>query len=256
LALFFTLKEIQSYSEKKMIAWTGVSVPGRTARWYSLIHIEKLLRQRGINVKKFITVAHEKGGVSKTTTATNIAVEMKRRGFNVKVIDLDHLNKSSTVFFSMRDDIECELVSSIDELLEAIDFDGIIIGDSGGFDVETTRALITASDIVLIPFNPKSDKDIGGLVNFMDTMDEIRSVEGVDIKAFFVPSMLHHLADRDKSIAPISPLLDRGYSVAGTTTRRTSYETSGDTGRDVYEYGDLKASAEIKTIVDTIMKGL
>lgn len=204
--------------------------------------------------RKLITLAHSKGGVSKTTIATNLAVALKRMGYKIKVLDLDTLNTSSSIFFDNREDIECELINTIEDLSRAVEFDGIILSDSAGYDVETTRAIITASDAVLIPFNPRSDKDIGGLINFMDTIDEIRAIPGTTLDTYFIPSMLHHSSILENVVKPLQPILERGYKIAGTTTRRVSYETSGDKSQDVKEHGDERATIEIENIINTILK--
>lgn len=204
-------------------------------------------------MKKIITIGITKGGTGKSTLSANIAVLLARGEHKVRVLDLDHRNQSSKEFFDMRTDIECILVRDIDHLIESIDFEGYIIADIGGFDTELTRGIITASDALLIPFSPKSPKDIGGLVKFMDMLDEITSIDGVNIEPFLVPSMVHHLANRDKILEPIQPLLERGYKMGGIVTRRNSYEVSGDEGKDVYEFNDMRATNEIITIAQKII---
>ena len=51
-------------------------------------------------MKKVIAITHQKGGVGKTTIATNLAVELSKK-YKVKVIDLD-LQKSMTYFNNIR----------------------------------------------------------------------------------------------------------------------------------------------------------
>ena len=50
---------------------------------------------------KTITIANEKGGVGKTTTAQHLAIGLAKRGFKVLAIDLDSQRNLSSTFGDM-----------------------------------------------------------------------------------------------------------------------------------------------------------
>lgn len=47
-------------------------------------------REERENMSNIISVANQKGGVGKTTTIMNLAVELHNRGYRVLCVDLDH----------------------------------------------------------------------------------------------------------------------------------------------------------------------
>ena len=95
-----------------------------------------------------VTVAHQKGGVGKSTIATNLAVEMQ-----LPIIDLD--SQHSCYLFSLLRKEEQgktlqvftpETVEEIKEILKNMIHDKVII-DSGGYDNDLNRfALLSDSD--------------------------------------------------------------------------------------------------------------
>lgn len=203
-----------------------------------------------------ITFSMTKGGVSKSTLCTNVAVGLARRGEKVKVFDFDHRNRGSFSFFQKREraDVECELIESKKDLGKVLEFDGVVLCDTGAFDDNITRAVISASDTLVVPFNPKSDKDSEGFLLFLDTLQEIDSIRGNEIPTLLVASMIHPLRSHNQVIGDIEPILGGHISLGGIVTRRASYEHSGFKGNSVFETRDDKAQLEIKNLVDEILR--
>ena len=135
------------------------------------------------DVLAVVTVGGIKGGVGKTTIATNFAVIHYLKGREVLLIDGDDQG-SATDFSSVRSEVKgstgytsIQLTGSnirTQTLMLASKYDEIII-DAGGRDTTSQRAALTISDIVLIPFNPRSF-DIWTLGKVVKLMEECKSV--------------------------------------------------------------------------------
>ena len=121
-----------------------------------------------------ITVAHQKGGVGKSTVATNLAVEM-----GLPIIDLD--SQHSCYLFSLLREEEHgkslrvfipETPEEIREILENMDYDKVII-DSGGYDNDLNRFALLISDVVVTPVSP-SQIEVFGLLKFAEIVEEAK----------------------------------------------------------------------------------
>lgn len=110
-------------------------------------------------------VAHTKGGVGKSTIATNLAVEMK-----ADLLDLDTQN-SSIAFSQFGPKREFKFLRGQDYVnsdlafLEQYHGEKNLIVDSGGYDSAIVRKILLASDIVLTPV-AASQVELLGLLNF------------------------------------------------------------------------------------------
>lgn len=135
------------------------------------------------DVLSVITVGGIKGGVGKTTIATNFAIMNYLEGKEVLLIDGDDQG-SATDFSSVRSEVKgstgytsIQLTGSnirTQGLMLIPKYDEIII-DAGGRDTTSQRAALTISDIVLIPFNPRSF-DIWTLGKVIKLIEECKSV--------------------------------------------------------------------------------
>ncbi len=135
------------------------------------------------DVLTVITVGGIKGGVGKTTIATNLAIMRHLEGHEVLLIDGDDQG-SATDFSSVRGEVKgstgytsIQLTGSgirTQGLMLIPKYDEIII-DAGGRDTTSQRAALTISDIVLIPFNPRSF-DIWTLGKVIKLIEECKTV--------------------------------------------------------------------------------
>ena len=119
-----------------------------------------------------INIAHTKGGVGKSTLATNLAVEM-----NCPILDLD-MQKSSYFFNELRELPKLTIfkAKTRDELklLEpyAGDKKKHIIVDSGGMDNDLNRLSLVYADLILTPIST-SQIELFGLENFRLILKEL-----------------------------------------------------------------------------------
>lgn len=135
------------------------------------------------DVLAVVTVGGIKGGVGKTTIATNFAIMHYLEGREVLLIDGDDQG-SATDFSSVRAEIKgstgyttIQLTGSnirTQGLMLIPKYNEIII-DAGGRDTTTQRAALTIYDIAIIPFNPRSF-DIWTLGKVVKLIEECQSV--------------------------------------------------------------------------------
>ncbi|HCI46211.1 MAG TPA: chromosome partitioning protein ParA [Rhodospirillaceae bacterium] len=112
-----------------------------------------------------ITVGGIKGGSGKTTIATNLTVQRAAEGRDVLLVDADDQETASDFTMLRNDKLETGAgFTSIKltgpavrtEVRRLADkYDDIII-DTGGRDTTSQRAALTVSDVMLVPFVPRS----------------------------------------------------------------------------------------------------
>lgn len=131
-----------------------------------------------------ITVGNTKGGVGKTTLALNIAIARALAGRDVWLIDGDRQGTAQSAV-SIRAEaghvpgIACATYPDGATLRAQVQqqrskFDDIVI-DAGGRDSTALRAALILSDVLLVPFQPRSF-DVWALDDIAGLIDEARSV--------------------------------------------------------------------------------
>lgn len=207
-----------------------------------------------------ITVGNTKGGVGKTTLAVNIAIARALAGRDVWLIDGDRQGTAQTAI-SIRAEaghqpgIACAtypdgptLRSQVQQ--QAGKFDDIVI-DAGGRDSTALRAALVLSDVLLIPFQPRS-YDVWALDDIAGLVDEARSVrDGLRVYAVL------NCADPGESS---SDNADAAAAVADVPQleflqtplrRRKAFANAAGQGLSVLELkpADKKASDELNALV-------
>jgi len=201
-----------------------------------------------------ITVAHKKGGVSKTTTACNIAVELYKK-FDTTLIDLDS-QKHFTVFNQKRDEpIKQKEIVDNKELKKYVKNDkGLTIIDIGGYDSELSRMAMLLSDLIITPVGD-SPFELLGLKEFQKIVNVI-SERNEDIKSFVLISRIHH-ADKQTHKDVKKFLKKKGiFEIFDTViTDRKIHKHILIEGKNVCEIDESsKASKEIRSLVGEIIK--
>ena len=130
-----------------------------------------------------VTVAHQKGGVGKTTLATNLAQVL-----GADLLDLD-LQQSCVLWNRLRKsaglpEMLCQVPASLEEADEIIKAhkgpEKYLIVDCGGFDSVMNRAAILRADLLLTPVAP-SQVELFGLRNFTSILDAAGHERGGNI---------------------------------------------------------------------------
>jgi chromosome partitioning protein len=140
-----------------------------------------------------VTVGNTKGGVGKTTLAVNIAIARALAGRDVWLIDGDRQGTAQTAIAIRAEaghqpGIACATYPDGPTLRSQVQqqrakFDDIII-DAGGRDSTALRAALILSDMLLVPFQPRS-YDVWALDDIAKLIDEARAVRD-GLRAFAV----------------------------------------------------------------------
>jgi chromosome partitioning protein len=124
-----------------------------------------------------VAIANQKGGVGKTTIATNFACLSVAEGKKTVLIDSDS-QASSMAFRSIRSDVLPQfsafsiLTDTIHKDIKKLDCENVFI-DAGGRDSKVFRSALLAADKVLIPVTP-SQYDIWSSEETFKIISEIK----------------------------------------------------------------------------------
>jgi chromosome partitioning protein len=130
-----------------------------------------------------ITIGGIKGGSGKTTVATNLAVMRANTGRDVLLIDADD-QETATDFTALRTErreegagytgIKLTGAAVRTETLKLKEKYEDIVIDTGGRDTTSQRAALAVSDMLLIPFVPRSF-DIWTIEKVAELVEEMRA---------------------------------------------------------------------------------
>ena len=206
---------------------------------------------------KIITIAHQKGGVGKSTIALNLAVELSKK-YNLKIIDLDY-QQSLTIFNSTIRDEQLKSLNVIQvktqkKLIKILkNPDDLILIDSGGFDSDLNRISILGADLVITPVS-NNLIEIYGLEAFKRILKELKSIDS-RIKTHILLNKIEpkatksikELKDYIKNNSEYFNLLD------SILRRRADFSKSFELGKSVVEIDkNSKASKELKDLINNI----
>lgn len=195
---------------------------------------------------KIITVAHQKGGVGKTTLALNLA-SCFRDGLSVGLLDAD-LQGSLKGLESMLEGMELIPYNNDPKSLLSVKKD-ILIVDTPPYLTAQLPAFFSISDFVLVPSK----------VGFLDVMAIRATIQLLKesqaqhphLKAAIVLNMVKPRTNVNEEIRDI--LKDYGLPVLKTAiSDRVSYTRSAITS-GVFAGDDEKAKNEIASLADEIL---
>jgi len=208
---------------------------------------------------KIITIAHQKGGVGKSTIALNLAIELNKK-YDLKVIDLDY-QKSITIFNETRKEKKLKPLNIIHiehqkELIDVLKNNNeLILIDSGGFDSDLNRIAIIGADLVITPVS-NNLIEIYGLEAFKKILKELKEIEP-EIKSYI---LLNNIDPKTtKAIKELKKYIQKNeeyFSLFDTVLRRRAvFAKSFEKGKNVIEIDKKsKASKELKKLIKDIEK--
>lgn len=210
-----------------------------------------------------VAVGNTKGGVGKTTLAVNIAIARALAGRDVWLIDGDRQSTAQTAI-SIRSEsgqapgIACATYPDGPTLRSQVmqqrdKFDDIII-DAGGRDSTALRAALTLSDVIVVPFQPRS-YDVWALNDIAVLIDEARSVRdrlrAVALLNCADPS--ESSTDNAEAAAAVADVPQFEY-LDTPIRRRKSFANAAGAGLSVLEAkpSDKKAMAELAALMSAL----
>lgn len=209
-----------------------------------------------------VTVGNTKGGTGKSTVSINLAIA---RGGKVLLVDSDRQGTAETVFMVRAQSgrlpsIPCEKICDGDELYHKVSeyktqYDDIVI-DAGGRDSSALRAALLLSDLVLIPFAPRS-LDVWALSDMNDLVAEARAVNP-DLRACAILSCADSTGhDNRDAVKALEGYKQLSY-MPTPISRRKSVANAVGMGLSVLEMKpkDDKASAELKNLLNSVFMPL
>jgi chromosome partitioning protein len=199
---------------------------------------------------RILAVANSKGGVGKSTLATNLAAEGAACGLRVLLVDTDP-QSSSTVFAATREEdrpafrvvqmIQPILHRELPELSAPYD---LVVIDTGARETKTFRSALAAADEVLIPVTP-SAYDIWASEDVFAVIDELSATR--DLRARVV---LNQVIPRTRVASEAIEALEELTAAEGVellATRihsRVAWKMSSGKGLAVTEYEPRGAAAD------------
>ena len=210
-----------------------------------------------------ITVGNTKGGVGKTTLAMNLAIARALAGRDVWLVDGDRQGTAQTAI-SIRAQaghvpgIACATYPDgptlrAQVLQQAGKFDDVVI-DAGGRDSSALRAALVLSDVLLVPFQPRS-YDVWALGDIAALVDEARSVRD-GLRAFAVLNCAdpgEQSSDNAEAAAAVAEVPQFEY-LPTPLRRRKAFANAAGEGMSVLEAKpkDSKAIAELQALINTL----
>jgi chromosome partitioning protein len=210
---------------------------------------------------KIITVGSTKGGVGKTTLALNIAIARAMAGRDVWLVDADRQATASTALAIRGQAERLPAIATAhyadggllraQVLHQRSKFEDIII-DAGGRDSTALRAALVLSDMVVVPFQPRSI-DVWAVADIAALIDEARAMRD-GLQAYAVLNMADTAgSDNEDAAAALADYPALTY-LDTPIRRRKSIANAAGNGMSVLEFTprDEKAVAEMNALLQAL----
>lgn len=208
-----------------------------------------------------VCVGNTKGGVGKTTIALNLAIARALQGREVMLIDGDRQETAQTAIdiraaAGKTPAIACAVYSEGRTLISQVGlmrskFDDIII-DSGGRDSAALRAAMGMSDVMVVPFAPRS-LDVWALAQLDSLVEEVMGAHPNMRVIAVLNSADPQGHDNEDAAAAVADYRNMQY-VATPIVRRKAIANAAGMGMSILEYSpkDTKGIEEMTALSNAV----
>lgn len=208
-----------------------------------------------------VTIGHTKGGVGKTVVTVNLAAALALQGKSVYLIDGD---RQASSYFAMQarkqGNTEPTIVhdnepdgKKLPGLVQAgaKKYDHVLL-DVGGRDSSALRAALVVSDLLLIPFAPRS-LDVWAMADIADLIQEAQKINP-KLRAMAVINGADAVGSDNAAAAAVVAQYPSIEYLDAPVGRRKAFASSIGYGLSVLEHKpkDRKAVAEISKLLNII----
>lgn len=210
-----------------------------------------------------VTVGTTKGGVGKSTLATNAAIGRTIAGRRVWLIDGDRQGTSHLIMQARAQAgylplVACDHLPEGADLharvsAEARNFDDVVI-DAGGRDSSALRAALLVSDVLFVPTAPRA-LDFWALDDMAPLIAEARRLNPA-LRVLVALNFADTAGGDNQAAAEALAALPGMEYLAAPVTRRKSIAAASAQGLSVVELKpkDKKAIAEVQALIAGIFK--
>lgn len=207
-----------------------------------------------------ILIGSEKGGVGKSTLATNLAVLLKSKGKDVVIVDTDRQSTSAN-WAQYREEIEqprIECIRQYGNLTKTLEglktrYSIVVVDCQGSISKELQTGLL-AADIVVMPFRP-SQWDLDTLPAMIETIETAKNFNSKLIACAVMSMCPTNTKSNEQIDARV--FFQEYPDVTLLTTAiydRKAYRDAASSGLGVIELDNEKAITEIRGILtETLM---
>jgi chromosome partitioning protein len=232
---------------------------------HSIFHIKTTSSSYQDDVLVILTVGNTKGGVGKTTLAVQIALGRAQAGRDVWLVDGDRQGTALTAISIRGDDnrqpaIACSQYFDGPKLRQQVQhqsgrYDDVVI-DVGGQDSSALRAALVLSDVLIVPFQPRSF-DVWALTQISRLIEEARSVRD-DLLAYALLNCADPINGGSDNREAYEALTDYPQLklLDAPLRRRKAFANASGQGRGVDEMNpkDPKACGELFHLMSLLFK--
>ena len=188
-----------------------------------------------------------RGSIGISTIATNLVVELARRGEEPVLVDFERSFGTSVQFIKKRDehtrDVGIFATPSISTMKRSMSGSRSHVFDAGRFDSEMTSQLLPLVDVVLVPVgNKKSEKEA--------LLSLAAQTKSQDVKMILVPSKIFAGDDEEDAMSYFSGFLNLGFSVSGVIHKREEFVKALRLGCSVSELKYNECGHQIIDLLD------
>ena len=199
-----------------------------------------------------VLIGSRKGGVGKSTIATNTVVELALSQRNVVLVDADPqatatnwaLDRKEVGFEPLipHQQVYTDTSNVLTDLDEQYDY---VVVDSAGRDSEGLRAALVVSDVLIVPLRP-SQADLDTLTHLVDVIEQAQDLnKNLDVRALITMASTN---PNVREVGEAGEYLDTFSSIKPMNTvirDRKIYRDALAAGRGVGELGNAKARQEV-----------